>query len=90
MTLSLNKLSVKTVAMTSVTLIFSSATTLALANTTKIGMITTLSGGGSSLGKSVRDGFQLSLKMPDNKDVELLIKDDDSKPAKVAKIVSKF
>ncbi len=57
---------------------------------TKIGMITTLSGGGSSLGIDVRDGFQLALKMADNKDVELLIEDDGRKPAKAVQIADKF
>ena len=63
--------------------------TAALAKT-KIGMITTLSGGGSSLGKDVRDGFQLALKMSDNKDVELLVEDDSRKPAKAVQIADKF
>ena len=62
----------------------------AAAETTKIGMITTLSGGGSSLGKDVRDGFQLALKMSDNKDIELLIEDDGRKPAKAVQIADKF
>lgn len=57
---------------------------------TKVGMITTLSGGGSSLGKDVRDGFKLALKMSDNKDIELFIEDDGRKPAKAVQIADKF
>lgn len=34
---------------------------MALAGPVKIGMITTLSGGGSGLGIAVRDGFQLAI-----------------------------
>ena len=35
---------------------------LAQAENVKIGMITTLSGGGSSLGIDIRDGFALAVK----------------------------
>ena len=72
-----------------VTALTLSISTAALAKT-KIGMITTLSGGGSSLGKDVRDGFKLALKMSDNKEVELLIEDDGRKPAKAVQIADKF
>jgi len=47
---------------------------------TKIGMITTLSGGGSHLGIDVRDGFELALKQSGRADVELIVKDDARKP----------
>jgi branched-chain amino acid transport system substrate-binding protein len=47
---------------------------------TKIGMITTLSGGGSHLGIDVRDGFALALKQAGRADVELIVKDDARKP----------
>ena len=40
----------------------------------KVGMITTLSGGGSGLGIDVRDGFMLAVK--NNKNIEVIIKDD--------------
>ncbi len=90
MTSSVKKLSVKTIVITSLALIFSSAATIAQADTTKIGMITTLSGGGSSLGKDVRDGFKLALKMSGNKDIELLVEDDGRKPAKAVQIADKF
>ena len=47
---------------------------------TKIGMITTLSGGGSHLGIDVRDGFQLALEQAGRDDVELIVRDDARKP----------
>ena len=46
----------------------------------KIGMITTLSGGGSHLGIDVRDGFELALKQSGRSDVALIVKDDARKP----------
>ncbi|MGF1620012.1 MAG: ABC transporter substrate-binding protein [Rhodomicrobiaceae bacterium] len=52
----------------------------AQAEPVKVGMITTLSGPGASLGIDVRDGFMLALKQSDNKDVELIVEDDQLKP----------
>jgi branched-chain amino acid transport system substrate-binding protein len=46
---------------------------------TKIGMITTLSGGGSHLGIDVRDGFMLATEMA-NANLEVIIRDDARKP----------
>ena len=40
----------------------------------KVGMITTLSGGGSGLGIDVRDGFMLAVK--GNKNISVITKDD--------------
>jgi branched-chain amino acid transport system substrate-binding protein len=60
----------------------------------KIGMITTLSGGGAALGIDVRDGFMLAVKEEDGKlggvDVEVLIEDDARKPDKAKQIADKF
>jgi branched-chain amino acid transport system substrate-binding protein len=54
------------------------------ADAVKIGMITTLSGGGSSLGIDIRDGFELAMKqeggMLGGLPVELIIEDDARKP----------
>ena len=47
---------------------------------TKIGMITTLSGGGAGLGIDVRDGFQLALDEAGRDDVALIVRDDQRKP----------
>jgi branched-chain amino acid transport system substrate-binding protein len=48
----------------------------------KVGMITTLSGGGAGLGIDVRDGFMLALKMAGDagSQVEVVIADDEQKP----------
>ncbi|MEQ8480900.1 MAG: ABC transporter substrate-binding protein [Hoeflea sp.] len=52
----------------------------AFADPVKVGMITTLSGGGASLGIDVRDGFELALKQSGRDDIELIIEDDARKP----------
>jgi branched-chain amino acid transport system substrate-binding protein len=56
----------------------------------KIGMITTLSGGGSALGIEVRDGFSLAVKQEGGTlggvPVELSVEDDARKPDKAKEI----
>ncbi|MEM6594012.1 MAG: ABC transporter substrate-binding protein [Pseudomonadota bacterium] len=47
---------------------------------TKIGMITTLSGGGAGLGIDVRDGFMLAIEQSGRSDIEVVIEDDQRKP----------
>ena len=60
----------------------------------KIGMITTLSGGGSGLGIAVRDGFELAIAQEGGKlggyPVELIIQDDARKPDKAKQIADRF
>ena len=46
----------------------------------KIGMITTLSGGGAGLGIDVRDGFMLAISQSGRDDIEVVIEDDQRKP----------
>lgn len=46
----------------------------------KVGMITTLSGGGAGLGIDVRDGFMLAINQAGHDDVEVVIEDDQRKP----------
>ncbi len=46
----------------------------------KVGMITTLSGGGAGLGLDVRDGFLLAIKQSGRDDIEVVIEDDQRKP----------
>ena len=53
--------------------------TSALAET-KVGMITTLSGGGAGLGIDVRDGFMLAIEQSGRDDIEVIIEDDQRKP----------
>lgn len=55
-------------------------TTTAQADGVKVGMITTLSGGGAGLGIDVRDGFMLAIKQSGNSDIEVIIEDDQRKP----------
>ncbi|NKX44552.1 ABC transporter substrate-binding protein [Roseicyclus persicicus] len=61
-----------------------SASLIALAGAaaaeTRIGMITTLSGGGASLGIDVRDGFLLALEQSGRDDIEVIIADDEQAP----------
>ncbi len=57
--------------------LFASAAT---AGAVKVGMITTLSGGGAGLGIDVRDGFMLAIQQSGSQDVELVVKDDQRKP----------
>ena len=54
----------------------------------KVGMITTLSGGGSGLGLDVRDGFLLALKGNDN--IEVVIEDDQRKPDIAVQLADKM
>ncbi|MDJ0860403.1 MAG: ABC transporter substrate-binding protein [Dinoroseobacter sp.] len=56
----------------------------------KVGMITTLSGGGAGLGIDVRDGFQLALKMAGADNVELVIEDDQRKPEIAVQLADKM
>ena len=66
----------------------------ALAEGVKIGMITTLSGGGSGLGIDIRDGFELALKQGGGKlggvDVELITRDDGRKPEAAKQIADRM
>ncbi|RRJ85514.1 ABC transporter substrate-binding protein [Aestuariirhabdus litorea] len=60
----------------------------------KIGMITTLSGGGSSLGIDIRDGFQLAMNQEQGTlggyPVELLVEDDARNPGTAKQIATRL
>jgi branched-chain amino acid transport system substrate-binding protein len=56
----------------------------------KVGMITTLSGGGAGLGVDVRDGFMLAIKQSGNTDVEVIIEDDLRKPDVAVQLADKL
>lgn len=60
------------------------------ANSAKVGMITTLSGGGAGLGIDVRDGFLLALKNANAEHVELVIEDDQRKPEIAVQLADKM
>lgn len=62
----------------------------AVAEPVKIGMITTLSGGGAGLGVDVRDGFMLAVKQSGNKDIEVVIEDDQRKPDIAVQLADKM
>ncbi|TZG32158.1 ABC transporter substrate-binding protein [Agrobacterium sp. B1(2019)] len=63
---------------------------LAVAEPLKIGMITTLSGGGAGLGVDTRDGFMLAIKQSGNKDVTVVTEDDAQKPELAVQIADKM
>ena len=56
----------------------------------KVGMITTLSGGGSALGIDVRDGFMLAIEQSGRTDIEVVIEDDQRKPEIAVQISDKM
>ncbi|HEV2898051.1 MAG TPA: ABC transporter substrate-binding protein [Pseudaminobacter sp.] len=62
----------------------------AYAEPIKIGMITTLSGGGAGLGVDVRDGFMLALKQAGNTEIEVVVEDDAQKPEMAVQIADKM
>ncbi|MEL7428802.1 MAG: ABC transporter substrate-binding protein, partial [Pseudomonadota bacterium] len=62
----------------------------AIAEPVKVGMITTLSGGGAGLGIDVRDGFMLAVKNSGNKDIEVVIEDDTRKPDVAVQLADKM
>jgi len=56
----------------------------------KVGMITTLSGGGAGLGIDVRDGFMLATKMAGNDNLEVVVEDDQRKPDIAVQLADKL
>ncbi|HWK67364.1 MAG TPA: ABC transporter substrate-binding protein [Rhizobiaceae bacterium] len=62
----------------------------AFAEPIKVGMITTLSGGGAGLGIDVRDGFMLALEQAGSKDIEVVTEDDAQKPEMAVQIADKM
>jgi branched-chain amino acid transport system substrate-binding protein len=56
----------------------------------KIGMITTLSGGGAGLGIDVRDGFMLAISQSGRDDIEVIIEDDQQKPEIAVQLADKM
>jgi branched-chain amino acid transport system substrate-binding protein len=64
----------------------------AVAEPVKIGMITTLSGGGAGLGIDARDGFMLALKNAGDAaaEIEVVTEDDGQKPELAVQIADKM
>ncbi|WP_297977608.1 ABC transporter substrate-binding protein, partial [uncultured Amaricoccus sp.] len=73
-------------------LLASAATLPSQAAPVKVGMITTLSGGGAGLGIDVRDGFMLALKQAGDAgaEVEVIAEDDQQKPDVAVQIADKM
>lgn len=64
--------------------------TASFAEPPKVGMITTLSGGGAGLGIDARDGFMLAIKQSGNTDIEVVIEDDQRKPDVAVQLADKM
>ena len=58
--------------------------------TTRIGLISTLSGGGAGLGIDVRDGFLLAVEQSGRKDIEVIVADDTRKPDVAVRLADKM
>ncbi|MGC9370887.1 MAG: ABC transporter substrate-binding protein [Paracoccaceae bacterium] len=56
----------------------------------KVGMITTLSGGGAGLGIDARDGFMLAVKQAEGSEIEVIIEDDQRKPDIAVQLADKM
>lgn len=56
----------------------------------KIGLITTLSGGGAGIGTDARDGFMLAIKMANNPDISVVVEDDAQKPELAVQLADKL
>ncbi len=69
-------------------MILGSTSSFADGHKVKVGMITTLSGGGSGLGIDVRDGFMLAVK--GNKNISVITKDDQRKPDIAVQLADKM
>ena len=71
-------------------LVLCAASVTASADGLKVGMITTLSGGGSALGVDVRDGFMLAVDQSGRSDIDVVIEDDQRKPEIAVQIADKM
>ena len=60
------------------------------ADTLRVGMITTLSGGGAGLGIDVRDGFLLAVERAQRDDIEVIVEDDQRKPDIAVQLADKL
>lgn len=75
------------------TLVMTAAAALAATSAfaeVKVGMITTLSGGGAGLGIDVRDGFMLAIEQSGRDDIEVVIEDDQRKPDIAVQLADKM
>ncbi len=56
----------------------------------KIGMITTLTGGGAGLGIDIRDGFMLAVEQSGKDNIEVFVEDDQRKPEIAVQLADKL
>ncbi|WP_416237419.1 ABC transporter substrate-binding protein [Sulfitobacter sp. F26204] len=56
----------------------------------KVGLITTLTGGGAGLGVDIRDGFMLAIGQSGNENIEVVIEDDQRKPDVAVQLADKM
>lgn len=56
----------------------------------KIGLITTLTGGGAGIGADIRDGFMLAIDQAGDAGVEVVIEDDQRKPDVAVQLADKM
>lgn len=56
----------------------------------KIGLITTLTGGGAGIGADIRDGFMLAINQAGNDGIEVVIEDDQRKPDIAVQLADKM
>jgi branched-chain amino acid transport system substrate-binding protein len=56
----------------------------------KVGMITTLTGGGAGLGVDIRDGFMLAIDQSGNTGIEVVVEDDQRKPDVAVQLADKL
>lgn len=68
----------------------STLATAGVAEELKVGMITTLSGGGAGLGIDVRDGFMLAINQSGRDDIEVIVEDDQRKPEIAVQLADKL
>lgn len=80
----------KTLSMSAVALGAMMALTSTAIAETKVGMITTLSGGGAGLGIDVRDGFMLAIKQSGRTDIDVIVEDDQRKPDIAVQLADKM
>ncbi len=85
-----NKIKFSSILFTGVILSAALSTAVLAAGKVKVGMITTLSGGGAGLGIGVRDGFMLAVKLSGNDNIEVVIKDDQRKPDIAVQLADKM
>ncbi|MBF9033983.1 ABC transporter substrate-binding protein [Rhodobacterales bacterium HKCCE2091] len=62
----------------------------ATAQDVRVGMITTLSGGGASLGLDARDGFMLAIEQDGREGLEILIEDDERSPDRAVQLADRL